>query len=169
VQQTQIREDDPGLFGDTAGSWLADIVAATDVRNELLHAVALNQCDVCGAASRFVHPRSGNEVNRSDEAVRELTAQLWSLREEGKSVAVRIGELVNARIVAYAKRVANTTGEIQNPPQVSPQLLTRRCSRCDGNGTGSATHTLGTAVEVWPDRLKASWNNHGHSIVSEDV
>ncbi|WP_344109768.1 hypothetical protein [Kribbella alba] len=52
----KVLEADPALFGETAGPWLADVVAATDARNELLHAVALNQCDVCGAASRFMIP-----------------------------------------------------------------------------------------------------------------
>jgi hypothetical protein len=82
---------------------------------------------------------------------------MWALHADGATLAERIAELVNAHILNYARRVAEATQEIQNPPQVYPRHVTRRCATCAGDGSGSVTIRLGTAVEVWPERLKASW------------
>lgn len=112
-------EAEPELFGDTAKDWLSDVDTVTDSRNELFHAVALDRCDTCGAATRFVHPRSGREVDRSEQAVRDLTARALAVHKNGTLVAEQIAERGNARIVARARLDANATGEIQNPPSVS--------------------------------------------------
>src|SRR3954463_7296840 len=68
-------EADLGLFGNTAGGWLSDVITVTDTRNELLHAVALDRCGTCGTATKFIHPRSGRQVDRSEQAVHDLTAR----------------------------------------------------------------------------------------------
>ena len=149
-------EAEPELFGGTAGDWLSDVVAVTDSRNELLHAVALDRCGVCGASTRFVHPRSGQEVDRSEKVVRDLTARALALHKDGMLVAEQTAERVNALIVARARLDAEATGEIQNPPQVYPHHVTHKCGNCTGNGRGSTTIRLGTAVAVYPrEQLKA--------------
>lgn len=149
-------EAEPELFGDTAKDWLSDVDAVTDSRNELFHAVALDRCDPCGVATKFVHPRSGREVDRSEQAVRDLTARALAVHKNGTLVAEQIAERVNARIVARARLDANATGEIQNPPQVYPHHVTHKCMTCTGNGRGSTTIHIGTAVEVYPhEQMKA--------------
>jgi hypothetical protein len=149
-------EVEPELFGDTAKAWLSDVTAVTDSRNELLHAVALDRCGTCGAATRFVHPRSGREVDRSEQVVRDLTARALGVHKDGTLVAEQIAERVNTRIVARARHDAKATGEIQNPPQVYPHHVTHKCATCTGNGRGSTIIRLGTAVVVYPhEQLKA--------------
>ncbi|MEV0561465.1 hypothetical protein [Dactylosporangium sp. NPDC050588] len=146
----------PELFGDTAGDWLSDLIAVTELRNELLHAVALNRCSACGTASRFLHPRSGREVDRSEQVVRDVTAQALALYKTGMVVAAQIAERVNARIVAGARLQAEATGEVQNPPQVYPHQAVHECANCAGNGRGRTTMAIGTAVEVYPrEQLQA--------------
>lgn len=149
-------EAEPELFGDTAKAWLSNVTAVTDSRNKLLHAVALDRCGTCGAATRFVHPRSGHEVDRSEQAVRDLTARVLGVRKHGTLVADEIAERVNTRIVVRARLDADATGEIQNPPQVYPHHVTHKCATCTGSGRGSTTIRIGTAVEVYPhEQLKA--------------
>lgn len=63
-QVRRCLEAEPELFGDTAKDWLSEVTAVTDSRNELLHAVTLDRCGTCGAATRFIHPRSGWKVDR---------------------------------------------------------------------------------------------------------
>ena len=148
-------EADPKLFGDTAEDWLSAVTAVADSRSELLHAVALDRCGTCGSASRFVHPRSGREVDRSEQAVRDVTARVLAAHKHGTLVAEQIAERVNSRIVAQARHDADATSEIQNPPQVYPHHVTHKCATCSGDGRGSTTICLGAAVEVYPrEQLK---------------
>lgn len=149
-------EAEPKLFGDAARDWLSEVTAVTDSRNELLHAVALDRCGTCGVATRFVHPRSGREVDRSEQVVRDLTARALAVHKDGTPVAEQIAERVNARIVARARLDAEATGGVQNPPQVCPHHVTHKCATCAGNGHGSTTIHIGAAVEVYPHgQLKA--------------
>lgn len=88
--------------------------------------------------------------------MRDLTARALALHKDGMLVAEQIAERVNARIVARARLDAEATGEIQNPPQVYPHHVTHKCGNCTGNGRGSTTIRLGTAVAVYPrEQLKA--------------
>lgn len=145
---------EPALFGDDAGSWLSDVIEVTDVRNALLHAVALNRCGTCGLATRFVHPRSGSDVDRSVQAVRDLTARVLALYRDGLLFADEVAERVNARIVEGARRMADQTGEVQNPPQVRPHHASHQCAGCAANGRGATSISLGTAVLVYPRALR---------------
>jgi hypothetical protein len=149
-------EADPGLFPDPTSAWLEEVVRATELRNSILHAVAVNRCANCGAASHFVHPRSGSQVDRTDEAVRTLTSQLLALRPPGMLIAEGIAERVNAQIVDRARITAYATDDIQNPPQIYPHRSVALCVSCAGNGRGSITTQVGTAVEVLPrERYRA--------------
>lgn len=148
VQAALIRE--PALFGHDAGSWLSDVIEVAEVRNALLHAVALNRCGTCGLATRFVHPRSGSDVNRSDQAVRDLTARVLALYRDGLLLADEIAERVNTRIVECARRIADQTGEVQNPPQVRPHRASHQCASCAADGRGTTSISTGTAVLVYP-------------------
>jgi hypothetical protein len=141
---------DPDLFPDDAAAWLAEVQAASESRNQLLHAVALNRCNTCGHATRFMHPRSGVEVDRSEATIQRLTARVLELNRLGGQIAEEVAKRANERIVKRARHEAEATDEIQSPPQVSAQHVTRVCGACAGDGVGNATVRLGTAVEVWP-------------------
>ncbi|WP_350280481.1 hypothetical protein [Kribbella sp. HUAS MG21] len=147
---------EPHLFPSQTGAWLLEVHEATELRNSILHAVAINRCANCGAASHFVHPRSGQHVDRTDEAIRNLTTQMLKLRERGIELAEEIAQRVNAQIVARARAAAEATNEIQNPPQVYPHRSVALCAECAGNGRGTITARLGTAIEIWPrEKLRA--------------
>ena len=83
----QQLQRDPSLFPDDFAQWLADVTDATETRNHILHALAVNRCATCGSAELFVHPRSGEVVDRNEEAVHALTSQALALREQGMPLA----------------------------------------------------------------------------------
>lgn len=143
-------DDEPALFPAATGDWLARIDAATKQRDRIVHAVARGQCAECGAERDFVHSRSGDVVDRSTEAVAEVTEEFRDLRAEGVSSAHDVAQRVNDRLVRIAKDAAAATGEPQTPPQVSPGEATHICADCDQEGRGSTTIALGTSVAVFP-------------------
>jgi hypothetical protein len=153
--QRRLKEQ-PELFGDTATDWLSNVVAVAESRNQLLHAVALDRCGTCGTATKFTNPRSGSEVDRSEQAVRDLTEHALTLHRDGMLVADQIAEQVNERILARAGLNAKATGQAQGPPQVYPHHVTHQCATCAGNGRGSMTVHVGPAVVVYPrEQMKA--------------
>lgn len=147
--QSQLQRDE-SLFPNDFAEWLAVVDDATESRNRIMHAVAVNRCVNCGSAEQFVHPRSGEFVDRTEEAIRALTTQVLALHDTGRPLADQVSERVNERIAAHARADAEATGEIQNPPQIYPQRSTALCAACTGTGRGSITVQLGTAVEIWP-------------------
>jgi hypothetical protein len=140
----------PLLLPPGMRDWLADVRQTTELRNQVIHAVALNQCADCGRATHFAHPRSGQHVDRSERAVRELTLRTLALHRQGVEFAERTADRVNAHIEKKAHDDAEATGEIQTPPQVSSHHATFQCSDCAPDGTASAKLRLGRAIEVWP-------------------
>lgn len=138
------------LFPDEASGWLSEVLDTAEIRNEVLHAVALNRCVTCGTATQFEHPRSGKRIDRSDVAVQELTTELLDLIERGRALASRIGKLVNERIVLASMLLADDTGETVVPELVTPGAVEHSCGECNGNGRASATVTLQGSVEVKP-------------------
>ena len=44
----------------------ADVTDATETRNHILHALAVNRCATCGSVELFVHPRSGEVVDLTE-------------------------------------------------------------------------------------------------------
>jgi hypothetical protein len=141
----------PDVFPDEFDGWLAEVREATDLRNGILHAVAVNTCDQCGTIGSFWSNRDGEPVERTDEVVHAVTSQAQRLRQQGLAHAEVVAERVNARIVATAREAAEATNEIQNPPQVkAPHPNEHLCASCDPNGRGHTIVRLGTAIEVWP-------------------
>ncbi|GLI02921.1 hypothetical protein [Phytohabitans aurantiacus] len=130
-------------------SWIAQVAEVTEHRNRVVHAIALNQCMNCGEATMFRHPRSGDDVDRSPEAVASVVGRYKALRADGLARATELSEAVNQRILIEAKKIANATGEIQNPPQIYPHHVEHLCPRCTGERGSTVVH-LGTAVTVIP-------------------
>ena len=147
------------VFPRWAWAWVNQVLAAVDLRDQIVHAIALDQCMTCSAATTFSHPRSGSAVDRSPEAVAALTVEFERLRARGLELALEVSNAVNGRIVRIAKLRADETGEIQNPPQVYPHLVEHQCSKCATDGQASTTLKLGAAVavlptHVWPHQKK---------------
>jgi hypothetical protein len=61
-----------------------------------------------------------------------------------------IRPVINDRIFVEAKRIANETDEIQNPPQIYPQHVEHLCAACNGGERGQTTVHVGTAIAVIP-------------------
>lgn len=160
-------QKDPSLFPATAAEWLREVIKATDLRNRMLHAVALDRCAGCGNATLFRHPRSGLAVDRSEEAVRSLTACLLTLNGEALQVATDVSAAVNKRIVDRATALAEELDEAQCPPQVYPQRVHRLCAHCSPGGSESVTVSVGTAVAILPRSQRALFERWSESIASE--
>lgn len=158
----KIQEKYPRLVPDAAGDWLREVLAAADERNELTHAVALNRCIRCGTATLFQHPRTGKWIDRSDEAVQELTERLLDLRETGDKIAERIATLVNDNIILGAMLLADDTGETIVPETVHPDIVKHTCGDCTGDGRATASLVVRVGgVEVKPTGVtKALLENH---------
>jgi hypothetical protein len=155
AQQAQrVLKNDRRLFPDDANvhEWLDEVLAVSEKRNRIMHAVALNRCVECGNATLFQHPRSGTFVDRSDEAVQALIDRLLDLREQGVKVAEQIARHVNRRIFIGAKVLANDTGEAVVPETVMPRQTEHTCGDCNGDGRATATLRVNLGgIEVPPD------------------
>ena len=103
-------------------------------RNRVVHAIALNQCMNCGGATMFRHPASGDDVDRSPEAVASIVVRYETLRADGLAIATKLGEAVNQRILVDAKKIANATDQI-NPPHVE-----HLCPTCTGEQRKTVVH-----------------------------
>jgi len=130
-------------------NWIAQVAEVTEHRNRVVHAIALNQCMKCGEATMFRHPASGDDVDRSPEAVASVVMRYEALRADGLALVTELSEAVNQRIFVEAKKIANATDEIQNPPQIYPHHVEHLCPTCTGERGSTVVH-LGTAVAVIP-------------------
>jgi hypothetical protein len=162
-QVLKFQEKYPHLVPDRASEWLLEVLTAADKRNELTHAVALNRCNRCGTATLFQHPRTGEYIDRSDEAVQALTERLLDLREAGDEIAAQIAKLVNKHIILGAMLLADDTGETIVPETVHPHIVNHTCGDCAGDGRATASVVLQVGgVEVKPTGLtKALLENRG--------
>jgi hypothetical protein len=151
-QALKFGEKYPRLIPTPVRDWLDEVVDATDERNELVHAVALNRCVECGSATLFQHPRTGRTVDRSDAAVKALTERLLNLREEGDEIAAEIAKIVNHNIILGAMLLADDTGETIVPETVHPHVARHTCGDCNGDGRATATVIVhvGPGIEVHP-------------------
>ena len=130
-------------------NWIAQVAEVTKHRNRVVHAIALNQCMNCGEATMFRHPASGDDVDRSPEAVASVVMRYDALRADGLALATELSEAVNQRIFVEAKKIANATDEIQNPPQIYPHHVEHLCPTCTDERGSTVVH-LGMAVAVIP-------------------
>jgi len=65
-------------------------------------------------------------------------------------MATALSKAVNHRIFVEAKKIANKTDEVQNPPQIYPQHVEHLCAACNGGERGQTTVHVGTAIAVMP-------------------
>lgn len=142
--------DEPTLATEALTKWIADIKDAFNQRNRIVHAIALNQCMECGDATRHLHPRSGEDVDRGPEAVAAIKKRYSDLRSRGLPIATELSKAVNARIRVEARRITDETDEIQNPPQAYPQRVEHLCASCRGGERGETTAHIGPATVVIP-------------------
>ena len=131
-------------------TWIAGVKGVVDRRGRVVHAIALNQCMNCGEATMFRHPRSGEDVDRGPEAVAAIEERYGDLLAQGLPLATELSKALNDRIFVEAKRIANETDEIQNPPQISPEHVEHLCAACNGGERGQTTVHVGTAIAVIP-------------------
>jgi|SRR5437762_2395087 len=72
---------DRTLITPEVRDWLKRVVKAAEKRNEAMHAVARDQCVLCGDATRFEH--KGHQVDRSAATVDAVSARFRDLIDEG--------------------------------------------------------------------------------------
>jgi hypothetical protein len=156
-------------------NWIAQVEEMTQHRNRVVHAIALNQCMNCGEATMFRHPTPDTRHPTPDtrhpasgRRRRPLAGgcgirccALRTLRADGVALATELSEAVNQRIFVEAKKIADATDEIQNPPQIYPHHVEHLCPTCTGERGSTVVH-LGTAVAViptprWPEFRDGQW------------
>ena len=123
---------DRALIAPEVRDWLKRVVKAAEKRNEAMHAVARDQCVLCGDATRFEH--KGRPVDRSAAAVEAVSASFRDLIDEGVRHARGIADALNERVRAAAVRTAAATGTIQTPRQVLIGQNLYRCAACSPGG-----------------------------------
>jgi hypothetical protein len=138
------------LDTDALTTWVADVKDVVRRRDRVVHAIALDQCLNCGDATKFRHPRSGEDVDRGPEAEAAIDKSYSDLRAQGLPLATELSKAVNDRILVEANRIANETDEIQNPPQIYPHHVEHLCAACKGGERGQTTVHVGTAIAVIP-------------------
>jgi len=80
-------------------SWVAAVTEVVELRDRVVHAIALNQCMNCGDATMFRHPRSGKDVDRSPDAVEAILARYDELRTRGLPLAAELSGAVNTALL----------------------------------------------------------------------
>ncbi|MDQ2874542.1 MAG: hypothetical protein M3Y33_06955 [Actinomycetota bacterium] len=144
-------KQDGALLTPEVRDWLKRADQAATERNKIMHAIAQNQCVLCGDATQFEH--KGKPVDRSMGAVGAVVAKFRDLIDEGVWHARDISQALNEREKAAAVQEAAATGKTQHPKQVLIGQTMFRCSNCSPGGKGIVSVALGTAVAVLPPHL----------------
>jgi hypothetical protein len=84
---------DRALITPEVRNWLKRVVKAAEMRNRAMHAVARDQCVLCGDATRFEH--KGHMVDRSAAAVETVSARFRDLIDDGVRHARGISDVLN--------------------------------------------------------------------------
>jgi hypothetical protein len=131
--------------------WLKRVVEAAEKRNKAMHAVARDQCVLCGDATRFEH--KDHPVDRSPAAVEEVSTSFRDLIDEGARYARRISDALNERVRDAAARDAAATGTIQTPRQILIGQNLHRCAACSpGGGAITVVPSPPAAAILPPER-----------------
>lgn len=138
--------DNRTLLTLEVSDWLKRVVKAAEKRNEVMHAVARDQCVLCGDANRFEH--RGHPVDRSASAVEAVSARFRDLIDEGVRHARGISDALNERVRAAAMRVADATRTIQTPTQVMIGQNLHRCAACSLGGSAISVVSMPAAAVV---------------------
>jgi hypothetical protein len=141
-------EQDRALLTSDVTDWLERTGQAAKERNKVLHAVAQDQCVLCGNATRFEH--KGKPVDRSAGAVAVVSAEFRDLIDEGVRHARDISQALNERGKAAAVQEAAATGKIQSPKQVLIGQTLFRCTNCSPGGKAIISVAGPPAVAVLP-------------------
>jgi hypothetical protein len=141
-------KSDAALLPHEVTAWLKRVDQAAIKRNTIMHAIAHDQCVICGNATRFAH--KGKPVDRSAQAVAVAVAEFRDLVDEGVKHARVISEALNERTKAAATQEAAATSKIQSPRQVLIGQTMYRCANCSPGGKAITSVALPTAVAVLP-------------------
>lgn len=128
--------------------WLKRVKDAAAKRNDVIHALAQDQCVLCGNATRFTN--RGRSVDRSAEAVAAVSDEFRGLIDEGVRHARAISKTLNDRAIAAARREATATGQVQSPRQILIGQTLHRCGNCSPGGKGIVVVAGPAAVMVLP-------------------
>jgi hypothetical protein len=141
-------KQDPALLTPDVTNWLKRADQAAQERNKVMHAVAQDQCVLCGNATRFEH--KGKPVDRSAGTVAAVSAKFRDLIDEGVRHARDISEALNERTKAAAAQQAAATGKIQSPNQILIGQTLYRCANCSPGGKAITSVAGPSAVAVLP-------------------
>jgi hypothetical protein len=141
-------KQDSMLLTPGVTEWLKRVDQAAQKRNGVMHAVARDQCVLCGNATRFEH--KGKAVDRSAEAVAAVSTDFRDLIDEGVRYARDISQALNERAKAAAAREAAATGKAQSPKQILIGQTFCRCASCSPGGNAINSLTGPTAAVVLP-------------------
>jgi hypothetical protein len=139
---------DHALIRPEVRDWLRRVVKAAEERNEAMHAVARDQCLLCGDATRFEH--RGRPVDGAASAVEAVSARFRDLIDEGVRHACRISDALNQRALDAATREAVATRTIQIPRQVMIGQNLHRCAACSPGGSAITVVPLPAATAILP-------------------
>lgn len=141
-------KQDRALLTPDVTDWLKRTDQAAQERNKVMHAVAQDQCVLCGNATRFEH--KGKPVDRSAGGVAVVAAEFRDLIDEGVKYARDISQALNERGKAAAAKEGADTGKIQSPKQVLIGQTLFRCTNCSPGGKAIISVALPPAVAVLP-------------------
>jgi hypothetical protein len=143
--------------------WLKRVVKAAEKRNEAMHAVAGNQCVLCGAATQFEH--KGHPVDRSAVAIEAVSARFRDLIDEGVRHARGISDALSERSRDAAAQDAAATGTVQTPRQVMIGQNLHRCAACSPGGSAIVVSLPSAAVVLSPeDRRSPGRSTAFHAV-----
>lgn len=141
-------KSDSTLLGPDVRDWFKRVGQAAQERNKIMHAVARDQCVLCGNATLFVH--KGKPVDRSAGAVAVVSTEFRDLIDEGVRHALNISEALNERSKAAAAQEVAATGTAQSPEQILIGQTLHRCANCSPGGNAIVSITLPAAAVVLP-------------------
>ena len=139
---------DSALLTPDVTDWLKRADQAAQQRNKVMHAVAQDQCVLCGDATRFEH--KDKPVDRSSSTVAAASAEFRDLIDEGTRHARNISQVLNMRAQADAVQEATETGKPQSPRQVLIGQTFYRCAKCSPGGRAITSVEAPPAAVVLP-------------------
>ncbi|WP_280303475.1 hypothetical protein [Nocardia abscessus] len=129
-------------------AWLLRVKSTAEQRNAIVHAIGRDRCISCGRSSIFEH--KNRPVDRSEQRIRTLIAEIEDLIDEGVKLAVELSDKLNQLSLAAAQKCAAATGEPQSPVQIRIAGTWHRCTVCSTDQQAETVVCAPAAVMVLP-------------------
>ncbi len=150
----QVQRHPPAgkVLAELADQVLPSLTAANEPARQ---AIGRDRCIGCGRSSIFEH--KNRQVDRSEQRIRTLVAEIEDLIVEGVKLAVELSDKLNELLLAEAEKCAAVTGEPQSPARARIAGAWHRCAVCSTGGRAETVVSAPAAAMALPPGTDNTW------------